>query len=72
MLTVGFGDISPENYQEAICVTVIETISCILLAYNINCVGNLISNIRNQETEKNKKLKVIRRLAEENKFSEDL
>lgn len=43
MLTVGFGDISASNYQEAICLIFIETISCMTLAYNINCVGNLIS-----------------------------
>ena len=72
MLTVGFGDVTPANYKEAICVTLIETISCILLAYNINCVGNLISTIRNQDTEKNKKLKIIRRLADENNFTDDL
>ena len=46
MLTVGFGDIAVVNYKEALCLTMIEAISCIALAYNINCVGNLISNIR--------------------------
>ena len=49
MLTVGFGDLTPANYKEAICLTLIETFSCILLAYNINCVGTLISNIRSQD-----------------------
>lgn len=48
MLTVGFGDISPANYKEALCLTIIEAFSCILLAYNINCVGSLISNISRQ------------------------
>lgn len=46
MLTVGFGDISAANYKEAICLTFIETLGCITLAYNINCVGTLIANIR--------------------------
>ena len=63
MLTVGFGDITATNYKEAICITLIETFSCILLAYNINCVGNLINNIRQQDIEKNKNLKIMRRLA---------
>ena len=49
MLTVGFGDISASNYQEAICLTLIETFSCIALAYNINCVGNLINNILSRD-----------------------
>ena len=72
MLTIGFGDISPANYKEAVCLTIIETISCILLAYNINCVGNLIHNIRSQDSEKNESLKTMRRLAKENSISEDL
>ena len=48
MLTVGFGDIVPQTYEEALCLIFIETISCIVLAYNINNVGSLISNIRAQ------------------------
>lgn len=49
MLTIGFGDIVPACYQEACLMIFIETISCIILAYNINCVGTLISNIRLQD-----------------------
>lgn len=70
MLTVGFGDLAASNYKEAVCLTFIETFSCILLAYNINCVGNLISNIRQQDIQKNKNLKIMRRLAEENHITE--
>jgi hypothetical protein len=49
MLTVGFGDLAATNYKEAVILTLIEMISCMALAYNINCVGNLISNIRSQD-----------------------
>jgi len=49
MLTVGFGDITAANFQEAICLVLIETFSCLALAYNINCVGNLITNIKSQD-----------------------
>lgn len=48
MLTVGFGDLAASNYQEALCLTILEMISCVALSYNINCVGNLINNIRSQ------------------------
>ena len=72
MLTVGFGDLSATNYQEAICLTLIETFSCIALAYNINCVGTLISNIRSQDIEKNRKLKIINHLAGRNSLPEEL
>ena len=46
MLTVGFGDLSAANHKEAICLIFIETLSCIVMAYNINRVGSIITNIR--------------------------
>lgn len=46
MLTVGFGDIVAVNSKEAICLIFIETFSCIVMAYNINCMGEIINNIR--------------------------
>jgi hypothetical protein len=48
MLTVGFGDISAANYKEAICLVLIETISCMALAYNINCLGDLIKELKSK------------------------
>jgi potassium voltage-gated channel Eag-related subfamily H protein 5 len=72
MLTVGFGDISASNHLEALCLIFIETFSCMVLAYNINCVGSLISNIRSQDLEKSKKYKIFRSLAEKNSISTEL
>ena len=69
MLTIGFGDISPVNYQEALLLVVIETFSCITLAYNINCVGVLFSNIRAEDVEKVKKQKTLKHLSEKNNIS---
>lgn len=72
MLTVGFGDLAATNYQEAIVLTMIEMISCITLAYNINCVGTLISNIRQQDLEKGKNFKIFYKLSRKNDIPEDL
>lgn len=72
MLSVGFGDLSASNYQEAICLIFIETFSCIALAYNVNCVGSLINNIRAQDIEKNRKIKILNQLCERNNISEPL
>jgi hypothetical protein len=72
MLTVGFGDLNATNHEEAIVLTMIETISCIALAYNINCVGMLISNIRQQDLEKGKNFKVFYKLSRKNDLTEDL
>lgn len=46
MLTVGFGDFAAVNYKEALCLTLIETVSCLTFAYNINCLGNLINKLK--------------------------
>ena len=50
----------------------IQCISCILLAYNINYIGTLITNISKQNEDKEKNLKISKRLAEENQISEEL
>ena len=49
MLTVGFGDLSAANYKEALILIFIETFSCITLAYNINTVGSILSELRSSE-----------------------
>lgn len=72
MLTVGFGDIVATTYQEALCLVLIMTISCVALAYNINCVGTLISNIRAQDIEKSKNYKTFKKLAEKSALPEEL
>lgn len=69
MLTVGFGDIAATNVMEAGCLIFIEMISCITLAYNINCVGNLINNLRQQQVEKNNNQKTFQMMVKSNKIS---
>lgn len=46
MMTVGFGDVLPNNPKEIIITSFIEMFSCILLGYNISEIGHLISQIR--------------------------
>lgn len=72
MLTVGFGDFAATNYQEAMCLIFIEMISCISLAYNINCVGNLISNLRQQSLEKTRNLKTFQLMAKTHNVEKEL
>lgn len=72
MLTVGFGDIHAVNYKEAICIIFLETFSCIIMAYNINRVGSIISNIRLEDQNRSKKFKIFKKLTDQNAVSEDL
>lgn len=59
MLTVGFGDITPICPKEALTLIFIETLSCVVLAYNINCVGQIIRKINSYEEEKVNNLKTF-------------
>jgi hypothetical protein len=72
MLTIGFGDIVATTYQEALCLIVIEIFSVMCLAYNINSVGTLISNIRSQDIEKSKNYKTFKQLSNKYKLTSEL
>ena len=72
MFTVGFGDISAVNHQEAMFIVVIQAFTCIYLAYNISCVGTYITNINSDNVEKKKKQKILKHLSDKNNISEDL
>lgn len=43
MLTIGFGDIAPANYKEALTLVLIEAFSCMALAFNVNFIGKVLS-----------------------------
>lgn len=66
MLTVGFGDIAATNFQEALCLIFIELVSCMTLSYNINCLGNLISDLRRRHLDKKKDVKTLHLMSRKN------
>ena len=72
MLTVGFGDISAANHKEAICIIFIETFSCLIMAYNVNKVGSILTNIRQEDQNRSKKFKIFKKLTDQNTVSEEL
>jgi hypothetical protein len=72
MLTVGFGDIVATNSSEALCLIFIETFSCIVMAYNINCMGGIIANIRSENSKRSQKFKIFKKLADQNFVPEEL
>lgn len=72
MLTVGFGDLAATNTQEAFCLTFIELLSCMALSYNINCLGNILSNLRMRNLERQSNLKTFNSMAKISEISEEL
>ena len=46
MMTVGFGDYLPVTKRETIVVSIIEIVGCVVLAYNISEIGNIIGQLR--------------------------
>lgn len=72
MLTVGFGDIVPTNVKEALMMIFIETLSCVVLAYNVNSIGKIITKITSYEQEKVSNLKIFTQMERRENVSEDI
>ncbi|EAR96928.3 cyclic nucleotide-binding domain protein (macronuclear) [Tetrahymena thermophila SB210] len=45
MITLGYGDIVPKNQQEKLFVILITQISCILFAYTMNSIGEILKEM---------------------------
>ena len=51
-MMLGFGNVTPSNSDEAMFMSTLECLSCILFAYNLNEVGTLLTNISKNNEEK--------------------
>lgn len=49
----------------------IETTSCLVLAYNVNCVGNIINKIRSYDLEKRNNMKTFRYIMDKANISDE-
>lgn len=49
MITVGYGDITPQTYQEKLYVIVVTIISSGCFGYVINTIGNIFQEIAQKE-----------------------
>ena len=45
MVTVGYGDLTPSNYAEAMVVTLIQMVGTAIFGYMINVIGITVSEI---------------------------
>lgn len=48
MVTVGYGDLTPQNKYEAIVVIIVEILGTSLFGYMINIIGITLSELKNR------------------------
>lgn len=51
MVTVGYGDLSPNNFVEAIVVTMIQVVGTAIFGYMINVIGITVNEIQKKNLE---------------------
>ena len=59
MVTVGYGDISPENIYEVICATILMFFSSGVFAFSINSIGMILTNINQNQSNYKRSLLLI-------------
>jgi hypothetical protein len=51
MVTVGYGDLTPNNYSEALIVTLIQVVGTAIFGYMINVIGITVNEIQKKNIE---------------------
>ncbi|CAD8097882.1 unnamed protein product [Paramecium primaurelia] len=51
MITVGYGDITPQNYIETIICIILMFMACGVFAFSINKIGSILSTINDQKSQ---------------------
>ena len=61
--TVGFGDITVANPLEAIFVSIVMMIGCLVISYSISQVGTIVGNLAERGEELKRQLSTLSNLA---------
>ena len=72
MMTVGYGDITPQNSLEILFAVITIVFGCGVYAYNLNAVGILLSEIRREENKYNANLRTINRFMDKKRIETEL
>jgi uncharacterized membrane protein YvlD (DUF360 family) len=59
MVTVGYGDVSPQNDLEVLFATSTMFVTCGVFAFAINAIGLALSNIRDEKLKARKTMAII-------------
>ncbi|KAL4486170.1 hypothetical protein ABPG72_012223 [Tetrahymena utriculariae] len=72
MVTVGYGDITPQNSIEVVFTTITIFVTCIVYAFSLNTIGSIIENIEKKDKKYKENMQVIHGLMREENVSRDL
>ena len=72
MMTVGYGDITPQNELEVVVCIVSVILGCAVYAYNISSIGMILQELNKENAEFNHKINVINRFMIRKNINKDL
>ena len=72
MMTVGYGDITPQNENEIVICMVSIILGCAVYAYNINSIGMILQDLNKENAEFAHKINVINQFMSRKNINKDL
>jgi hypothetical protein len=71
-MTVGYGDITPQNSSEILFAAITIVFGCGVYAYNLNAVGILLSELKREENKYNANLRNINKFMDKKRIDTEL
>ncbi|KAM3132071.1 hypothetical protein pb186bvf_015815 [Paramecium bursaria] len=72
MISVGYGDVTPQNSLEKLLVIIFMFISCVQLSFTVGTVGEIINSLSHQIENTTEKIRTINKYMQRYKISYDL
>ena len=72
MMTVGYGDITPQNESETIVCLVSVLLGCAVYAYNINSIGMILQDLNKESISFNHNINIINQFMQRKKIKTEL
>ncbi|CAD8207933.1 unnamed protein product [Paramecium octaurelia] len=72
MVTVGYGDITPQNYIEMILCVIIMFLSCGVYAYSLNTIGQIISILNHESDRLERSFKTLNKYFRQHNIKDEL
>lgn len=72
MMTVGYGDIGPQNNQEMILCLICVVLGCAVYAYNINSIGMILQEMNKENANLNHNINIINNFMQRKNINQNL